>query len=752
MILDQRQELDRGQQPKLRVLPANQRLHPHHAPAAHVDLGLVVEDELVLLQRLANALQALVASTHDAILSCIEEMVAVLAQQLGLVHGLVGLAQQLVGVYDFVLRIESHPQACRHLHPVVVYRHLLCRRLEQALEQRQAGPDLGQVHHHCHELIAAYACQGVTLTQHVIHAPGHRHQQAVSGIMAVAVVDALEAVQIERHHRQPRFAPQRLRHALLQAVGQQTAVGQLSQGIVVSHLLELALMGFLRGYVGKQADITQRLPRAVTYGADGQLLDEQLAVLAPVPYLTRPMPLDEQRRPHLRIELRRLPARTQDARILPDQLLTRIAGQATKSIIDSQNAATGIGDRHPFAGMGKHHRQLLELGVRAQQGISLLLQAGLGQLTPADLGRQRLLVALQVFGMATEADKGKHPQRQRQRKDRQPKQEERGRDLPVDFRLRPQDEHRQRGGAYRRAQRKERRIHQRCTARRSGRHDPALGQCDQSFYKRRIKLDALPGSHIGHHSGHEPAVGADEQFQVVPAGGQRIIDQRRCHALQGAHRHHAAAKLTAKDHRRTHTEELAISDDFKTGCGLLATRDHGGIKLARRRHLLPALVEESHGAEHLTRAQACVLDLARQVPVDVIQAKVQSIALGHAQGAIDEVIVDRPRLGARHHVTLALCQKIHHLRCAVRAISEQTAVDRIAQQGFGREQAGQQHGRVDGDERDHKPRPVRPVRSACAVGVWPHRQLSRSLRRTRGSSAGCRGSNGRRARRSGRHA
>ena len=61
-------------------------------------------------------------------------------------------------------------------------------------------------------------------------------------------------------------------------------------------------------------------------------------------------------------------------------------------------------------------------------------------------------------------------------------------------------------------------------------------------------------------------------------------------------------------------------------------------------------------------------------------------------------------------------------------------------------------GRVDGDEHDQKPRPVRPVRSACTVGVWPHRQLIRSLRRTRGSSAGCRGSNGRRARRSGRHA
>ena len=86
--------------------------------------------------------------------------------------------------------------------------------------------------------------------------------------------------------------------------------------------------------------------------------------------------------------------------------------------------------------------------------------------------------------------------------------------------------------------------------------------------------------------------------------------------------------------------------------------------------------------------------------IDIVQAEVQSIALGHAQSAIDKVIVDRPRLGARHHITLAFGQKVRHQRSTARAISEQAAVDRITQRGLGREQAGQQHGRIDGDERD----------------------------------------------------
>ena len=58
-------------------------------------------------KRLANTLQAFVMTTNTAILRRIEEVVTVFTGHLGLVHGLIGLAQQLISVHVVGLRVES---------------------------------------------------------------------------------------------------------------------------------------------------------------------------------------------------------------------------------------------------------------------------------------------------------------------------------------------------------------------------------------------------------------------------------------------------------------------------------------------------------------------------------------------------------------------------------------------------------------------------------------------------------------------
>ncbi len=75
-----------------------------------------------------------------------------------------------------------------------------------------------------------------------LHPLGHGRQQRVAACLAVAVVDGLEAVEIEICHAQQLTPPARLRHGLAQPVGQQRPVRKPRQRIVVRYQLQLVLL------------------------------------------------------------------------------------------------------------------------------------------------------------------------------------------------------------------------------------------------------------------------------------------------------------------------------------------------------------------------------------------------------------------------------------------------------------------------------------------------------------------------------
>ena len=82
----------------LRVLPAQQRFDTEHLAAAHVHLRLVVQRELVRVERVLHAADGLEVLLGAAIVLGVEEQVSVAAGLLGAVHRVVGVAQQRVGV------------------------------------------------------------------------------------------------------------------------------------------------------------------------------------------------------------------------------------------------------------------------------------------------------------------------------------------------------------------------------------------------------------------------------------------------------------------------------------------------------------------------------------------------------------------------------------------------------------------------------------------------------------------------------
>ena len=70
-----------------------------------------------------------------------------------------------------------------------------------------------------------YACRRVAVAQDLLQTLGHLLEQFVAHGVAEGVVDVLEAVEIEKQHRQLAPLPFRLGDGMLQAVLEQQPVG-----------------------------------------------------------------------------------------------------------------------------------------------------------------------------------------------------------------------------------------------------------------------------------------------------------------------------------------------------------------------------------------------------------------------------------------------------------------------------------------------------------------------------------------------
>ena len=246
-------------------------------------------------------------ATRCAVLVVVENVVAILARQLGLIHGLVGLPEELVGVDVVLLRIEGDAEAGGDLEHSAAHPHGLRDRIKQAGKQGQAHAlpplaTMSQIGHHNDELIAAETGDGIVFAQGQLHACGQGPQELVAGLMAVIVIDGLEAIQVEVGQGQPGVRALDLRHGLPQAVAKQDPVRQPGQGIIMGDVHQLTLMLLALGDVRVQRHVAQDLSLAIVDRADGEHGDVLLARLAPVPDLTVPMAVLDQVAPHGRVE------------------------------------------------------------------------------------------------------------------------------------------------------------------------------------------------------------------------------------------------------------------------------------------------------------------------------------------------------------------------------------------------------------------------------------------------------------------
>src|SRR5690606_27703640 len=131
---------------------------------------------------------------------------------------------------------------------------------------------------------------------------GHGKQQLVADFVTKAVVDVLEAIEIEKQYRRLAVYAPRLFQRMLDAQTEQQAIRQAGQRIVMRQMHQLLLTALDLADVGGDADIVRRTPFGVAHDADIEQLRVNLAGLASVPQLTLPVSDLPERAIHALVE------------------------------------------------------------------------------------------------------------------------------------------------------------------------------------------------------------------------------------------------------------------------------------------------------------------------------------------------------------------------------------------------------------------------------------------------------------------
>ncbi len=181
------------------MAPPQQCLDPHRAPGGQLDDGLVLDEELALVQ--GGGKLGLQAEPVDVRLAeaRLEEGVVVASGVLGGVEGDVGVLQELLAV---VVLLGRHGDAHAHLDEKVASgkgeRH--AHRRAHAGGHGGDLVDAGGVVQEDGELVSPEAGDGVARAYARAEALGGRDENLVSARVAEGVVHVLEAVEVAEQH------------------------------------------------------------------------------------------------------------------------------------------------------------------------------------------------------------------------------------------------------------------------------------------------------------------------------------------------------------------------------------------------------------------------------------------------------------------------------------------------------------------------------------------------------------------------
>ena len=180
----------------LAVRPARERLDAAQPAVAHVHHRLVVQLDLVAVDRAPE-----VGGEREALDGAgqhrrLERAVAGLAASLRRAHGEVGRAHELVGVGQVAAR-DGDADAGAQLEAAPAEVDRAREREQDPLGDARRAVRLGEVLDQHGELVAAEPRDGVGGAQHAPQAPAHLEQHLVAAAVAEGVVERLEVVEVD---------------------------------------------------------------------------------------------------------------------------------------------------------------------------------------------------------------------------------------------------------------------------------------------------------------------------------------------------------------------------------------------------------------------------------------------------------------------------------------------------------------------------------------------------------------------------
>ena len=301
-----------------------------------------MQHELVALQGAVQALFERDAGVEAPLHLLGEELEAVAPTFLGAVHGDIGLAQQHLGV-GAVVRIGADADAAGDDVLLPGQQHRDAEPFADPFGDRARHGVADRVVEQHDEFVAAKTGDGVGLAHAQHQLRGDDAQQFVADAVAERVVDALEFVEVDEHHRQPRTMALGAPDRMAEAVEEQRAVRQAGQqvvgGLVLHRLLVFAPLGDVVRHVHDRIGVVEADRAAEKFDFD-QAAIEPLDLQRATRLALRSGDVGVGPFHHLVAELRRHPLQCFGA----DQLFGRAGAE--------QRAGGRIGEHDPPARCG----------------------------------------------------------------------------------------------------------------------------------------------------------------------------------------------------------------------------------------------------------------------------------------------------------------------------------------------------------------------------------------------------------------
>ena len=200
-FLGERHERRRHQQAVGTMPPAHQRLDADHTAAVESEGRLVVQRQLVVAQRSAQVVLAFEARDDPIVDVGLEHRCRPAPALLRLGERRVGLRQQLIDAFTFAGRSPGDADARRDVDLPTGDRERLRHGVRHALRHHLGRIGRQALHDQDGELVASETGENVVAVEQVANPLRERTQQLIPDVVAIAVVDELEAIDVDQQHR-----------------------------------------------------------------------------------------------------------------------------------------------------------------------------------------------------------------------------------------------------------------------------------------------------------------------------------------------------------------------------------------------------------------------------------------------------------------------------------------------------------------------------------------------------------------------